>query len=78
MTLLCCNLPEGVTEERLRQLFSDFGEVLCVEAHMGYTREGCWRAHAYVTMKNDSEAVAALRGLGGVPWAGRRLCVAWA
>jgi RNA recognition motif-containing protein len=75
MDLLCTNFPPGVSEERLREVFSDFGQITDMEMHAGFTIEGTWRGHCYVTMP-DAAAIAALSALSGAPWCGRRLSLA--
>lgn len=65
------NLPYTATEEELRDLFSDFGNVHEVRI-MSDRETGRPRGFAFVRMQ-DQEADAAIRGLNGKDMGGRAL-----
>lgn len=73
-TIFAGNLPFTLTEEGLRDLFEDHGEVLKV--HLVRHREGGEsRGFAYIKMPRD-EAVVAIEALDGLEVDGRPVRVA--
>jgi RNA recognition motif-containing protein len=62
------NLTYSVTEEQLRELFSNYGEVTQVNSVQG-------RPFAFVEMPNPSEAEKAKEALDGSDFQGRTLKV---
>ena len=68
------NLSYEATEEELRQLFAEFGEVDSV--NLITDREtGRLRGFGFVEMSDDAGAKAAIEGLNGKEIAGRTLTV---
>jgi RNA recognition motif-containing protein len=74
MKLFVGSLPYTVTDDQLRQLFVDMGEV--EEAKVitdRYTNQS--KGFGFVTMPNDDEARAAIAQLHDKEYEGRRLTV---
>ncbi len=68
------NLSYSATEEKVRAVFSEFGEVATVK--MINDREtGKFRGFAFVEMTTDDAAQAAIKGLNGQEVDGRQLRV---
>ncbi len=68
------NLPFTVTEERVRELFTEFGEIQSVT--IPTDREtGKSRGFAFVEMTNDDDAEKAIAGVNGKREGGRALNV---
>jgi cold-inducible RNA-binding protein len=68
------NLPFTVTEDRVRELFQEFGEIQSVT--IPTDREtGKSRGFAYVEMANDDDAEKAIAGVNGKREGGRALNV---
>jgi len=68
------NLPFNVTEDRVRELFQEFGEIQSVT--IPTDREtGKARGFAFVEMANDDAAEKAIAGVNGKREGGRELNV---
>jgi RNA recognition motif-containing protein len=68
------NLPFTVTEDRVRELFQEFGEIQSVT--IPTDREtGKSRGFAFVEMANDDDAEKAIAGVNGKREGGRALNV---
>jgi RNA recognition motif-containing protein len=68
------NLPFTVTEDRVRELFQEFGEIQSVT--IPTDREtGKSRGFAFVEMANDDDAEKAIAGVNGKKEGGRALNV---
>jgi RNA recognition motif-containing protein len=72
-TVFCGNLPYAVTEEDLRECFSQYGEVLRSTVVMD--REGRSRGFGFVEMAEVAAAELAAADLHGRDWLGRPLTV---
>ncbi len=68
------NLPFSTTEERLRELFSQHGEVASVEIIKDKFTERS-RGFAFVEMATDEAAAAAIAALNQFELEGRQLTV---
>ena len=64
------NLPFSATEEELRSLFSQYGEVHSVSV-ISDRETGRPRGFGFVEMPNDEEARKAIAGMNGQSIAGR-------
>src|ERR1019366_9325433 len=68
------NLPFNVTDDRVRELFQEFGEIQSVT--IPTDREtGKSRGFAFVEMANDDDAEKAIAGVNGKKEGGRALNV---
>lgn len=74
MKLYVGNLPFTTTEDDLRELFSQYGEVSSADIVMD-RETGRPRGFGFVTMDDDSHAQAAIQNLHGKPFGGRDLTV---
>jgi len=74
MNIYVGNLPYGVTEEDLRETFSQYGEVssanLITDKFSGQSK-----GFAFVEMPNNSEADAAIKALNDTEYKGRNIKV---
>ena len=74
MKLYVGNISFTITEAELQQIFEQFGSV--TEIKVITDREtGQPRGFAFVTMSNDPEGRAAIKGLNGKEFGGRTLTV---
>jgi RNA recognition motif-containing protein len=74
MNIYVGNLAFGTTEERLKQLFEQFGAVASARIIMDKIT-GNSRGFAFIEMANDDEANQAIEGLNGTDLDGRALRV---
>lgn len=74
MNIYAGNLPWGLTEEELRKIFADFGEVESVKI-ITDKFSGRSRGFGFVEMPNQKEAEAAISGLNGKELKGRAIKV---
>ena len=72
--VFCCYLPVTATEDQVRQLFSNYGQVL----HTKLVRDpaGVSKGYAFITFATRDEANIAIGSLNDFQWDGRRLKVA--
>ena len=68
------NLSYNVSEDELRQIFSQYGEVTSVAIPKDRDT-GRPRGFAFVEMQSQAAAEAAIKGLDGTPVAGREMKV---
>jgi RNA recognition motif-containing protein len=68
------NLPFSTTKDELRQVFEKFGQVVSAEV-ITDRQTGRSRGFGFVEMADDSQAEAAIAGLGGTDLGGRTLTV---
>jgi RNA recognition motif-containing protein len=69
------NLSYNVTEEELRNMFAQYGQV--ASCNVAKDRDtGRPRGFAFVEMNSQAEAEAAIKGLNGQDVAGRQMSVA--
>ncbi|MBF2057294.1 MAG: RNA-binding protein [Cyanobacterium sp. T60_A2020_053] len=74
MSIYVGNLSYDVTEEDLKNVFSDYGEVKRV--HLPTDREtNRMRGFGFVEMSNDTEEEKAIETLDGAQWMGRQMKV---
>ncbi|WP_341501998.1 RNA-binding protein [Gallaecimonas sp. GXIMD4217] len=74
MNLFVSNLPFNTESENLAELFSQFGEVS--RAHIVKDKEtGRSRGFGFVEMADNAMGEAAIKGLDGQEYEGRRLVV---
>lgn len=74
MTIYVGNLSYSATEEDLRTVFAEYGQVTRVV--LPTDREtGRMRGFAFVEMKEDAQEDAAITELDGAEWMGRQLRV---
>jgi RNA recognition motif-containing protein len=77
MNMYLGNLHYNVTEDELRDLFSEFGEVVSVNIVMDrYTKQS--KGFGFVDMPNNSEADKAIKALNGNQLKGQSLKVSQA
>jgi|KBSMisStaDraftv2_1062788.scaffolds.fasta_scaffold2687766_1 RNA recognition motif-containing protein len=74
MNIYVGNLIRSVTEEQLRDLFGAYGEVASVRI-IKDRETGMVRGFAFVEMKNNDEAQAAIDALNGQDFEGRTMRV---
>lgn len=65
------DLSSFCTENDLRNIFSDYGEVIFVEIKRGRHKESL--LHGFVEMSNCSEATKALEAVNGMRFKGRKM-----
>jgi len=74
MNIYVGNLPYSAVEDDLRQLFEGFGEVTSANIIMDrYTGQS--KGFGFVEMPSGDEARAAIEGLNGSDFQGRKLTV---
>lgn len=71
--IYCGNLPFSATEDQVRELFEEYGEVQNVDL-ISDRETGRPRGFGFVEMDNDA-AAAAIEALDGVSFGGRNLRV---
>merc|ERR1712138_1769 len=59
--LIVRNLPENIKESRLRDIFSDYGEVTDIK--LCFTKKGVFRKFAFIGYTSDEEASRVLKAL---------------
>ncbi|MFM7191532.1 MAG: RNA recognition motif domain-containing protein [Microcystaceae cyanobacterium] len=74
MTIYVGNLSYQVTEEDLREVFKEYGNVKRVTLPVDQAT-GKMRGFGFVEMTNDSEEDSAISTLDGAQWMGRNLKV---
>ncbi|VAX34649.1 RNA-binding protein [hydrothermal vent metagenome] len=74
MNIYVGNLPYNVTEDELKELFSEFGEVSTVNI-ITDKFSGQSKGFGFVEMTNDSEADEAIKALDGNELKGRNIKV---
>ena len=74
MNIYVGNLPYNVTEEELREAFSEFGEVSSVNVIMD-KYSGQSKGFGFVEMENNSEAEEAIKALNESSLKGRNIKV---
>ncbi len=74
MNIYVGNLPYNVTEDELKELFSEFGEVSTVNI-ITDKFSGQSKGFGFVEMPNDSEAEEAIKSLDGSELKGRNIKV---
>jgi RNA recognition motif-containing protein len=74
MNIYVGNIPRGVTENELRELFQAFGEISSTSV-IKDKFSGESRGFGFVEMPNKEEAQKALSGLNGKDFKGRPLTV---
>lgn len=74
MTIYVGNLSFKVTEDDLKETFSDYGTVVRVQVPTD-RETGRVRGFAFVDMGTDEEEEAAIEALDGAEWMGRDLKV---
>ncbi|WP_088241686.1 RNA recognition motif domain-containing protein [Calothrix rhizosoleniae] len=74
MSIYVGNISYQVTQEDLREVFSEYGEVTRVQ--LPTDREtGRQRGFAFVEMETEDEEVAAINALDGAEWMDRTIKV---
>ncbi|MCG8607081.1 RNA-binding protein [bacterium] len=74
MNMYVGNLPYTVTEEDLKELFSEFGEVVSVNIITDrYSNQS--KGFGFIDMPNNSEADKAIKALNGTEFQGRTIKV---
>jgi RNA recognition motif-containing protein len=74
MSIYVGNLSYDVTEDNLREVFTEYGNVKRVQ--LPTDREtGRLRGFAFVEMETDTEETAAIEALDGAEWMGRSMKV---
>ncbi len=72
--IFVARLDYGVTQEELKSAFEQYGQVnkvsLAIDKETGKSK-----GFAFIEMKNDEEAVAAIKGLDGLTMHGRQIAV---
>lgn len=74
MRIYVGNLPYSVTDDDLRDTFSEFGEILSAEV-VKDKFSGQSKGFGFVDMPNNSEADDAIKTLNDTPLKGRKLTV---
>lgn len=74
MRIYVGNLPYSMTDEDLRNLFGDFGELAAAEV-IKDKFSGQSKGFGFVDMPNNSEADAAIKALNETDMKGRKLTV---
>ncbi|NEO22090.1 MULTISPECIES: RNA-binding protein [unclassified Moorena] len=74
MSVYVGNLAREVTEEDLKSVFEEYGQIKRI--HMPTDREtGRFRGFAFVEMNTEEEEAKAIEDLDGAEWMGRELKV---
>lgn len=74
MNIYVGNLPYSVTDDDLRETFSQYGDVSNVQL-ISDRFTGASKGFGFVEMDNNSEADAAIKALNGTDMKGRRITV---
>ena len=74
MRIYVGNLPYSVTDDELRDVFSDFGELVSAEV-VKDKFSGQSKGFGFVEMPNNSEADQAIKALNDTDLKGRKLTV---
>jgi RNA recognition motif-containing protein len=74
MRIYVGNLPYSVTDDDLREVFSEFGELASAEI-VKDKFSGQSKGFGFVDMPNNSEADQAIKSLNDQPLKGRKLTV---
>jgi RNA recognition motif-containing protein len=74
MRIYVGNLPYSVTDDELRDVFSDFGELVSAEV-VKDKFSGQSKGFGFVDMPNNSEADQAIKALNDTDLKGRKLTV---
>lgn len=74
MRIYVGNLPYSVTDDDLRDVFGEFGELAAVEV-IKDKFSGQSKGFGFVDMPNNSEADAAIKALNDTDMKGRKLTV---
>lgn len=74
MNLFVANISRTVTEEALKALFAEFGQVTSAKI-IGDKYTGESKGFGFVEMTNDSQALDAIKKLTNAEFFGRRLVV---
>ena len=74
MRIYVGNLPYSVTDDDLREVFSEFGELASAEV-IKDKYSGQSKGFGFVDMPNNSEADQAIKALNDQPLKGRNLTV---
>jgi RNA recognition motif-containing protein len=74
MNIYCGNLSFNASEDEIRSMFEEYGQVASVAVIMDKLT-GKSRGFGFVEMPNDSEAQAAITALNGKEFKGRNLVV---
>ncbi|MFB2880711.1 RNA recognition motif domain-containing protein [Floridanema aerugineum] len=74
MSIYVGNLSYQVTDEDLKEVFKEYGEVKRVQVPTD-RETGKMRGFAFVEMSNEDEETAAIDALDGAEWMGRSLKV---
>jgi len=74
MNIYVSNLDYKITEQDLKKLFSEYGEVSSVKVITDYNT-GYSRGFAFIEMPNDAEAQKAIEKVNGAPLNNRELSV---
>jgi RNA recognition motif-containing protein len=72
--IFVARLDYGVTQEELKSAFEQYGQVTKVSLAID-KETGKSKGFAFIEMKNDEEAVAAIKGLDGLTMHGRQIAV---
>lgn len=72
--LFVSNLNEEVTEDEVKDKFSDYGKVCEVRLNLDH-RTGYVKGYSLVEFEEYEQAVAAIEDLNGREWLGNRLSV---
>ncbi|MCX6271465.1 MAG: RNA-binding protein [Bacteroidetes bacterium] len=74
MNIYVASIPFKATDEDLRELFEEYGEVTSAKIIMdNYTQKS--RGFGFVEMKEDAEARQAIEALNGADFMGKNLVV---
>jgi RNA recognition motif-containing protein len=74
MNLFIANIGRMVKEDALKALFSEFGEVISAKI-VGDKSTGESKGFGFVEMKNDNQALEAIRKLTNAEFFGKNLVV---
>ncbi len=74
MNIYVGNLPYNATDDSLRSLFEEYGEVSSIKIIMDQT-SGKSKGFGFVDMNDDSQALAAIEALNGKEFESRTIVV---
>ncbi|MDJ1182906.1 RNA recognition motif domain-containing protein [Roseofilum casamattae] len=74
MSIYVGNLPYKVTEDDLKEVFGEYGQVQRVTVPMDREKDRI-RGFAFIEMSAEAEEEAAIAALDGAEWMGRQLKV---
>ncbi|PSO55788.1 MAG: RNA-binding protein [Cyanobacteria bacterium QH_8_48_120] len=67
MCIYISNLPNGVTQEHINEVFAKYGTVKQITIPVN-RKTGCIRGFGFIEMQEQKEEISALEALNGAKW----------